>query len=502
MILALVIGLLGAGIFWGYQNLYLQTIDAMQVDGDMHQLVVTLDTDADNSLLKVSCTDTYGNTQGSDVVDGKAFFTDLKPGTRYRLEVQIDGFHGLTGYTSEYFTTSNITQIVSFTAVTGVEDGSVQLTFTVDGADSSDWSVSYVAEGEEKRSQSFSGHSVTIRELTVGSTYTFTLEAAEKLNITGDTELTYTASRLVLASDLRILSCRDGDLTVTWTPPSDVPVSGWTVRCFSEDGEQHMVTTAETTAVVSGIDTAKAFTVEVIADGMTQAARASITANPLTITNVDIREDDPEALTFSWDFEGNAPESGWLVMYSIDGSDYQNVIKCDTPSAVITPRIHGAHYRLEIRSADGISIFDNILDYVAPNATIFDDYALPADSITTNLLVTPAMTDWTYRIVTKEDFTTTFTLGQPISILLQAHKEFSVPRDDVNILYVIRDSHSNVISELIGQETMSWWDMWVDEDHHYCELDLPNVPTEAGEYTLALYFNGKAIMAIEFTVTQ
>ena len=49
---------------------------------------------------------------------------------------------------------------------------------------------------------------------------------------------------------------------------------------------------------------------------------------------------------------------------------------------------------------------------------------------------------------------------------------------------------------------MTWWDMWVDEDHHFCELDLPNVPTEAGNYTLALYFNGKAIMAIEFTITE
>ena len=502
VIAALVLALLGAGLFWGYENYYLQTIEAMQVEGDMHELVVTLDTDIQEQLLTVSCTDTYGNTLSSAVTDGKAVFTDLKPGTQYRLDVQIEGFHSLTGYTSQYFTTSNITQIVSFTAVTGAEDGSVQLTFTVDGADSNEWVVTYETEGEEKRSQSFTGHSVTVRELTVGSTYTFTLVGSEDLNITGNTSLEFTASRLVLASNLRILGCVNGDLTVTWDAPTDVEVTGWTVRCFSEDGDQHMVTTESSTAVVSGIDTTKAFTVEVIAGGMTQAARTSVTANPLTITDLQVSEEDQEALTFTWEFEGEAPEGGWLLMYSMDGSDYQNVIKCDTPSAVIAPRVHGAHYRIEIRSADGISIFDNIVDYVAPNATIFEDYALPADSITTNLLVTPEMEDWTYRIVSEADFTTTFSLGQPISILLKAHKEFSVPRDEVNILYVIRDGHSNVIPELIGQETMTWWDMWVDTDHHYCELDLPNVPEKAGDYTLALYFNGKAIMAIEFTITE
>ena len=502
VILALVLALIGGGLFWGYENFYLQTIEAMQVEGDMHELVVTLDTTANNELLTVSCTDTYGNTQSSPVADGKAVFTNLKPGTQYRLDVQIDGFHSLTGYTSQYFTTSNITQIVSFTAVTGAEDGSVLLSFTVDGADSNEWVVHYETEGEEKRSQSFTGHSVTLRELTVGCTYTFTLEGSHDLNITGNTSLEYTASRLVLASDLQIISCVNGDLTVTWEPPTDAEVSGWTVRCFSEDGNQQMVTTDQNTAVVPGVDTTKAFTVEVIAAGMTQAARTSITANPLTVTHVDINEEDPQVLTLTWEFEGTAPEGGWLLIYSLDGSDYQNIIKCDTPSAVITPRIHGAHYRFEIRSADGTSVFGSILDYSAPNATIFEENALPAGNISTNLLVTPAMQNWTYRIVSKADFTTTFTLGQPISILLHANKDFQLPKEDVGILYVIRDSHSNVVSELIGHQTMNWWDMWVDTDYHYCELDLPHVPTEAGEYTLALYFNGKAIMAIEFTVTE
>ena len=501
VIFLLILALLAGGGIWYYRNIYLQTIDQMTVDGDMNELIVTLDTDVDDSLLSVSCTDTYGNTLSQTVADGKAVFTDLKPGTQYRLEVQIEGFHTLTGYTSQYYTTSNTTEIVSFTAVTGAEDGSVMLTFTVDGADTEDWVVTYGTEGEDYRVATVSGHSVTIRELTVGKTYTFTLAPVEKLNLTGQTELSFTASRLVIASDLRVVSCVDGNLKVQWVAPEDVTVSTWTVRCVSENGDQQMTTTDQAEALIPNIDTTQAYTVEVIADGMTQAARANITANPLTIRNVVVNEDDPENLTVSWDFDGDAPEGGWLLMYSIDGSDYQSVVKCDSASGVITPRIHGATYELEIRSADGISIFENIIIYNSPNAQIFDENSLSADHIKANLLVTPDMENWNYQIVTPADFTSSFPVGSGISILLEATKNFNVPDMDVNILYVIRDSSSNVVTELISQETQNWKDMWMNLDYHYCELDLPKVPEKPGDYTLALYFNGDAIMTISFTIT-
>ena len=500
LILVLILAILGSGAFWFYRNIYLQTVDQMTVEGDMHQLTVTLDTDTPDNLLSVSCTDTYGNTISSDVVEGKAVFTDLKAGTQYRLDVQVEGFHSLTGYTSQYFTTSNITEIVNFTAVTGAEDGSVMLTFTVDGADTEDWAVTYGTPDEDYRMTTFTGHSVTIRELTVGKTYTFTLEAVEKLNLTGTKEISFTASRLVLASDLRVVSCIDGNLKVQWTAPEDVAVASWSVRCFSEDDEQQLLTTDQTEILIPDIDTSKAYTIEVIADGMTQAARASITANPLTITGLHVNEDDPESLTVSWDYEGQASENGWLLMYSIDGSDYQSVVKCDGASGVITPRIHGATYEFEIRSADGISIFENILTYSSPNAGIFEENALPAEYIKANLLVTPTVENWSYKDVSKDNFTSTFPLGSPISILLEATKDFLVPDVDVNILYVIRDANHKVVTELIGTETINWRTMWVNTDYHYCELDLPRVPETPGMYTLALYFNGDAIMTIEFTV--
>ncbi len=502
LVALLILAILFGGAFHYYQNFYLQTIDQMTVEGGVKTLTVILDTKVDNSLLSVSCTDTYGNTLNQPVENGKAVFTDLKAGTQYRLDVEIDGFHGLKGYTSQFFTTPTTTEVVSFTAVTGAEDGSVMLTFTIDGADTEEWVVTYGTEGEVYQVETFSGHSVTIRDLTVGKEYTFTLSSAQNLNLSGLTEVRFTASRLVVAENLRVVSYVDGDLKVQWTAPEDVDVPSWTVRCFSEAGEQQILSTDHTEILIPNIDTTKAYTVEVIAEGMTQAVRTNVSANPLTILDVVINDEDPQSLSVSWDFSGDAPEGGWLLLYSIDGSDYQNVVKCEGASGVISPRVHGASYELEIRSADGISIFENVVDYDSPNAEIFDEHYLPADQISANLLVTPDDANWSYKTVDSTDFTSSFALGSPISILLHAKKDFMVPYGEMNILYVLRDSNSHVVAELVGQETMDWRDMWVNTDYHYCELDLPKVPETPGNYTLALYFNGKAVMTIEFTVTE
>ena len=46
------------------------------------------------------------------------------------------------------------------------------LNFAVSGADPEEWVVTYSAEDEETKSESFSGHTVTVKGLTVGKLYT------------------------------------------------------------------------------------------------------------------------------------------------------------------------------------------------------------------------------------------------------------------------------------------------------------------------------------------
>ena len=90
-------------------------------------------------------------------------------------------------------------------------------------------------------------------------------------------------------------------------------------------------------------------------------------------------------------------------------------------------------------------------------------------------------------------------------MILRASPElrYYVNHEDINILYVIRDADGNVLPQLIAQETQDWYDMWwnTNGEYHYCELDIPEVPTEAGSYTLYIYMNGYTAASVSFTIS-
>ncbi len=499
---------LGAGGYWMYENYYLQTISALQVEGAGNEMTVLLDTEIDNSLLTVICTDTYGNTTKSAVTDGKAHFSQLLPDMLYKVRVEIAGYHKLDGSTTHEFTTPAQTSIVDFTAVTGPEDGSVILNFTIEGPDSDEWVISYTTTEEETRSVTFTGHTTTVTGLTVGKEYTFTLDTNVEQALTGESAITFIASKIIYAENLHISAANNGSLTVNWTAPADTAVESWNVHCYNGAGYDKLITTADLTATFEGIDATVAHTVEVTAAGMTQPSRVGLTANPINITAVNVNADKDEQLTVTWDFDGTAPIGGWLLMYTIDGSTRQEIVSCDTNSAVIEVRVPGAVYDLSIEAADGTSVFGNTYSYTCPNARVYQNeaYGIYATHIQNrmdvHLLATPENLNWSYKNVNRNHYTTTFTSGQNISVLLYLHVNFYLPRHDTSILYVIRDSEGKVISELTAKETKVWYNMWWNNDYHYCELNVPSAPTAPGEYNLSLYFNGMAITSVDFTITQ
>ena len=503
LVLLLVFAVIGCGAFYFYQNYYLQTVDSLTIDGSQNLLTVTVDTDIDPALLTVSCTDTYGNGSTQTLVNGQAVFDNLLPDSLYRIELKVDGFHKLVGKTSDIFTTKALANVVSISAITGPEDGSAMLNITTDGPDPDEWMITCVAEGEEPITQTFTGHAVTVRGMTVGKTYTMHLGATNGSEILGNHTLEFTASRLILAEDLTIASCNGGNMTVQWRAPDDTEVENWTVRCYNDGGYDEVLDNITDTEVVfSNIDTAKSYTVEVTAAGMTEPNRTSITANPITITSLNVNEDDPAKLTVTWEYEGAKPAGGWLLMYHIDGNEPPSVIKSNEESAEITPRIPGATYKFIIQAADGTSIFSNIHSHKCANAEIFKAHSLSAEKITAHLLKTPTIEDWRYEKISKNDFTDAFRSGDKISIVLHAKASFYLPQDEIAVMYVIRDGEGNVVPELISEETINWNDLWYAGDYHYGELDLPKAPDKAGDYSLSVYFNHAAITAITFSVTE
>lgn len=503
LLLVLSAALIVMAAFGYYKFIYLQTIDDIHITGDRDQLTVTVESGVDPSALTVICTDQYGNAKQQSLSSGRASFTDLTPNTMYTIELAIDGFHKLAGKTSDIFTTDATTKIVSFNAVTGSGDGSVMLTFTVDGEEPDEWTVIYRAEGEEEKQETFSGHAITIDGLSVGKIYTFTLDAGEDLSLSGNSSLEFLASRLILAQNLTVTSSGNSDMTVRWKAPGDIVVESWEVRCYSDSGYEEKLTVSDTSVYLSGIDPSYSYTVEVTASGMTQPARTSITADPINITQLHVDDSELDKLTVSWEYDGADPDGGWLLMYSVDGGNTQSVVKTKTASAEILPKIPNAKYLFTIQAADGTSIFSNVHTYSCPAAEGFSANSLSAENIEAMLVKTPDDAYWHFGKLGDDAVTDQFAVGEPISAVLHGTTDFYLPgAQKIDILYVIRDAYGNVIPDLIAKESGFWKEIWSNGDYHYAELDLPNVPASTGDYTLNIFFNGYSVAEVTFTISE
>lgn len=500
VILLLVFALLGGGGYYYYTNFYQLLIDNMTIDGFEDILTITLTTDADESLLTVICTDTYGNKQTQPVSDGKAVFTGLNPDTMYKIVVETDDFHMVTGSSSGSYTTSEETNIVDFTAKAGMENGSVILNFTVDGPEAQEWNVEYVADGEDVRTVSFTGHMVTITDLTVGKIYTFKLvpPASTELYLTGTTSVEYRASDIVVAKDLAIVSCENGVLTAKWSAPDADAVQEWTVRCYSESGYDQTVTVTDTQVQFIDISADSAYTVEVTAVGMSQNARAYVTANPATVTDIKITHNADTGLTISWNSQSE-PEGGWLVMFHVDESDTTEMAECNGTSAVIKHVISNATYAFEIKAADGSTVFGGTAEFAGIEATKFNKHGLSSTYIESSLCHTPEKEGWTHEDVAKGDYTTSFAEGESASLVLYTSSRFVLSEEETAVTFVIRNADGKVIPSLTRTITKPWRDLWPGVGK-YCYLDIPVMPTVDGVYSIEVYFDGETVLAKDFSI--
>ena len=487
IILALLAGA-GYGGYYYYENYYLVPVESIVLDGGCEEITAEISVPYDETKLTAVCTDTYGNTVTSPVAGGKAHFAGLNPGTQYTVTLRVDGFNKLVGSNTASFTTGQQTEIVSISATTGAEDGDVILSFTVDGFEPEEWTVAYAAAGEEAQTMTFTGHMVTIPGLTVGSPYTFKLISDEnsEVDMVGETSLEFTASKVVLAQNVGIGSFEDDVLTVVWTAPADTTVEGWTIRCTS-DGYDESFTVSEPTAQFSGIETGKTYTIEILADGMTQSSRTEITATPLTISNLEAAMVNDYTLRVTWEFAGEAPAGGWSVRYAIDGKEVETLTS-DTNHADLTLVVPKASYEITVQGVDTAAVSSTTFE--TPSAPKF------GGELSYSFCVTPSASDWTHKNVKK--YSTSFKADQSISLVIFAQESMKTS-GSTKVLYVVRDSDGNILTDLCAVESVSNKTMWNDR---YFYPTLPKTPSAAGTYTFELYFNGERALRKDFKITK
>lgn len=496
LVLILLAGLAYGGYYF-YNNYYLQNVDSFTLNGSGDVLNVEVKSGIADELLTVVCTDTHGNRQEMAVVDGVAVFKDLKANTLYNVTLEISGLHKLSGTFSDSYTTPTQTTVLNFSALTGNEDGTVMLSFNIDGSDSNAWTVSYVADGEEIRTEEFSDHLVNISGLTVGKEYTFILDAVDPLFLAGETQISYIANTPVFAQDLAITGLGEDSISVSWKAPENAVSDNWIVHCFDEKGYDQTITVSEPAATFEGINPKSAHTVEVTAEGMSTGSRTYMSDNAVTVTNANLTVKDAASITVNWD--APSVESNWIVNFTLEGFDKQEVIRTSKSNATLSPVIPGASYTISIQLEDGTTVFGGNLTAQVPEAVRFNGkklslFAKDVD-MQFKMCLRPDEEGWNRKDVKKDDYTTTFTVGDEAAFVVYVPSKYSTAKTPMTILYIIKDEAGNMLS--YSSTSLIWRNMWTSR---YCELDIPVLPAEAGNYTMEVYFNGGSAHTQEFTM--
>lgn len=494
LITLLIAGLLAAGFFF-VRDYFLQRIDSVTLTaGKPGELLVEIITAADEAELEIICTDTYGISQKAPVKDGTARFENLMPNSSYKISVETTGFHYLIGDTSASYVTPNTTEIIQLSAVTGPEDGSVILSFTISGPDSESWIVTYTKDDGIKESVVFSGHIVTINGLTPDKSYTFTLAPEEALDMIGQTTVEHTARTIIKAEQLVATSCIDGNLSVQWSVKNESQVSAWTVRCYNDDFDKTTSVT-ETEATFTVPDDRASYTVEVTASGMSVSERVVIPENSTTITDFTVTTENGE-MCVTWSNIQEIPENGWILVYSADGSTVKQ-ISCEENDFTITPVIPDCTYSFYLQTTDGETVLGSVQNYFTGNAEKFEGYSVSSDDMEFKMCLTPSNSNWDRYDLSKSDYTTTFEPNEEASFLVRLRRAYDTSKDNIESLFVIRDANGNIVSA--NTSTTTWSRMWYK---NYCELDIPEIPEATGNYTIQVYFNRAFAYEGTFTVEE
>lgn len=470
--------------FLFYKFYYLQNIDSLKLIGSDFSLTVQVNTKADETLLNVICYDTYGNQLQAPVVNGTAVFEELAPDCAYTVNVTISGFHSLTGQIASSYATPKLTNIAQFSAVTGPENGSAILNFTVDGPDLDSWILRCSAADEDTKEFTITDHTYTVTGLTVGKAYTFELLPGTDRKITGTTVITHAASNLVNAERPYISSCIDGKLTVNWSVSKDVQVESWSIHCFNEKGYDKTIQSEELSATFDGIVSNDPYTVEITAKGMSVGQRVYVPQNAVTISNLNVSSTDSTSLTLSWTNGSNTPANGWILQYSINGSPIKEVKSEKADSVVITPYIPDSVYSFTLLTADSTDVVGGTLTYESKNADDFNGYGVKRSNLVFKMCRTPSIANWTVKNLSSADYMTSFKSIQKASFLVRINKTYKVSSDKIYVTYVIRDAEGTVVN--FSTTESKWKNLW---SNGYGEFDLPTLPQTSGNYTVTVYFN-------------
>ena len=483
------------GGYYCYKNYYLVPITDFSVTGKDDVMTVSVQTQRDNSLITVVCKDNFGNVSRAPLENGQATFKALMPSSQYLVSLEVEKFHKLTGEIGEQtYATPTRTQVVSMAATAGPEDGSAVVNFAVEGPDSKTWTLHYSTEGEEEKTYEFSGHTATVTGLTLGKTYTFRLSAADDVFLIGENSLSFFSGELIYAENATAYLAEDGSLNVSWTAPEGAEVESWSVRCFNDSGFDQTQEVTTTGAVFTDPAVASACTVEITAKGMSQATTLALTAKPVTITDLNATA-SATSIDVNWQHLGPAPESGWVVLCTPEGSDTAISVPTNETGVTVYPVAPGTRYQISVQAGDQTSVFSKSVTVdTAAISEEFSGYRLSASDISISAYLCPDYEDWGRGDLGES--TTTFAPQSKMALVYYTPSIYDLSATELTTLFVIRNAEGKTVS--VSSSSRTWDDMW---EGGYCEDKVGQLPGTSGSYTLEVYLDSMLLGKLNFTIS-
>ncbi len=501
LIAILIILGLAAGGYCAYKYYYIKTIDSITLDGKLDTLTVSVVSDADPSLLTVYCIGN-GNRTPAELVNGKASFSNLDPDQRYTIEVEIDGFHGLSGKTSATYYTPSQVALEALQIKVGEADGSAMISFTTKKPYNGKWNVEYVTEGEDSKKVVSETGNITLNNLTVGKTYEITITPEDDQNWVTNNTCTFTALPLILAQNVTVADYKDGNLNLIWQAPEGTSVATWTVHCYNDTDYNKTVTVSDCSATFDGLDPMKSYTVEIYAQQQYKGQVIHIDDATLPIDNFTAKITENNFIELSWTCAKEMPAEGWIISYSMNGTEQAKTFTVTENALVFKEVIPEASYVFTITAGNGAPVIATDAEITAPAAenysSNYDNVPVSKDNITLKMCTPPDSESWSYKSLYSSDYTTKLKVGEKGGFVTRITKYYSPTNEsDVFVLFVIRDEEGNIV--MYNSEELVWAKMW---NYYYGALTIPELPAAAGKYNISIYFNGGFVGSQDFEITE
>ena len=473
------------------------TIDqlTLQIEG-ADTLAVTMQAPAD-APVNVNLTDASGRVIQSLPYTGETVrFTDLEAGTEYAVQLESGDDRKLEGTLSGRAVTPMPTELLTFTAE-ALSPTEISLEFTSTGYEPEHWTLTFSnAEGQSQTS-SFTGHTLVIEGLDAGETYSFTISDAEGQPVLGNATVSCTTETVVNLTTFELDDSVYGELTVRWASSGNY-AKAWYLTCSGSDGSYRAEEITEQSDSFSytfeNLPAGLSYELQLSCEGLTNAddATRSIELPLCTVTDFVAYGTSATEIQVSWSFiDGEQPER-WRLTCTNVGTGESDVVTLAENSFEYTGLLPEAEYRFEL-SADSDLLVGGCEPVTARTlaAEKFDDYA--TSGIFLGFFALPDKANWTLRdLVTS---TNTFSASGGMAFAVEVSYQYTAQDKHVDTLYIIRDGDGNITNYYTGE--LSWSGSSVKETHFG---GFEHCPTQPGEYTLELYFNGKLLTKKAFTV--